>query len=66
MTLCYFCHRPIKSFYIQLTGQNRYFHPLEDEYGNAAPKDVPSCWDKSDSGRLTLEEYLVELYRAET
>ena len=36
------------------------FHPLEDEYGNAAPGNIPSCWQKSAEGQLTLEQYILE------
>ena len=64
---CYFCGRPIKGTAIHIVGHpDKQFHPLEDEYGNATPGDIPSCWQKSDNGRLTLKEYLVELYADET
>jgi hypothetical protein len=63
---CYFCGRPIKGSVIQLLNVARFFHALEDEYGNATPNGIPSCWEKSAEGRLTLEQFLVELYASET
>jgi hypothetical protein len=35
----------------------RFFHALEDCHGNPAPKDIPSCWQQSNEGRLTMDEY---------
>ena len=64
---CYFCHREIKGAAIHVFGHpDKEFHALEDEYGNAAPGNIPSCFQKSAEGKLTLEEFLVELYAAET
>ncbi len=60
---CYFCGRPIKGAAIHQFGHpDKQFHALEDEYGNAAPGNIPSCWQKSAEGRLTLEEYVAERY----
>jgi hypothetical protein len=67
MTTCYFCGREVKgSATVQSPPSPHVFHCLEDEYGNPAPKGIPSCWEKSAEGKLTLQEYLVELYADET
>jgi hypothetical protein len=64
---CQFCGRSIQGTAIWVTGHpNSQYHALEDEHGNPAPKGIPSCWEKSAEGRLTLQEYLVELYANET
>ena len=43
-----------------LMNTDKMFHVLQDEYGNAAPNGIPSCWEKSAEGLLTLEEYILE------
>jgi hypothetical protein len=58
---CNFCGRPIKGVFTYVFGHpDKQFHCLEDEHGNAAPNGIPSCWEKSAEGRLTLEEFLAE------
>jgi hypothetical protein len=40
-----------------------HYHTTEDEFGNATPTGIASCYMKSAEGRLTLEEYAAERYR---
>lgn len=62
MKLCSFCHREVKDSYMILAGTEQVYHVLQDEYGNPTPKGVPSCWEKADSGRLNLEQYVEEQF----
>lgn len=56
--LCSFCHRPVRDSYMILTGTEKFYHVLQDEYGNPTPKGIPSCWDKCENGSLNLEQYV--------